>query len=163
MAALTLPAVMLFTQHALGDRVQGNWPAVIYPAAAIAAGGLSAPIWRRMLPPSIALGLGITLLVYLQAGTALLPVPAGVDPIARQLAGWDTLAVQVDAVRRQAGADFVAADQYGVAAELARTLPRGRDRDRRRHTLELDRPAASDPARPGRDPGPQHAPQQRIR
>jgi 4-amino-4-deoxy-L-arabinose transferase-like glycosyltransferase len=125
LAALTLPAVVLFTQHALGDRVQGNWPAIIYPAAGIAAGALCAPIWTRMMRPSVALGLAITLLIYLQAGSALLPVPAGVDPIARQLAGWDAFADQVDAVRRQAGADFVAADEYGVAAELARALPPG--------------------------------------
>ncbi len=123
LAALTLPAVALFTEHALGDRVQGNWPAVIYPAAAIAAGGLRAPIWRRLMPPAIALGLGITLLVYLQASVPLLP--AGIDPIARQLAGWDALAVQVDAVRREVGASYVAADQYGVASKLARTMPRG--------------------------------------
>ncbi len=114
---------MLFTQHALGDRVQGNWPAIIYPAAAIAAGGLSAPIWARMLRPALALGLALTFLVYLQAATPLLPVPAGIDPIARQLAGWDGLAERVDAIRRQAGAAFVAADDYGVAAELARALP----------------------------------------
>jgi 4-amino-4-deoxy-L-arabinose transferase-like glycosyltransferase len=125
LAVLTLPAVVLFIQHALGDRVQGNWPAVIYPAASIAAAGLSAPIWERLFRPAIALGLVVTLLVYLQAGVALLPLPAGIDPIARQLAGWDSLADQVDAVARRAGADFVAADQYGVGAELARTLPRG--------------------------------------
>jgi 4-amino-4-deoxy-L-arabinose transferase-like glycosyltransferase len=123
LAALTLPAVALFTEHALGDRVQGNWPAIIYPAAAVAAGGLQAPIWRRLMPPAIALGLGITLLVYLQAAMPLLP--ANIDPIARQLAGWDAFADQVETVRRQTGASFVAADQYGVAAELARTLPSG--------------------------------------
>jgi len=123
LAALTLPAVALFTEHALGDRVQGNWPAVIYPAAAVAAGGLRAPPWGRLMPPAIALGLGITLLVYLQASVPLLP--ANIDPIARQLAGWDAFAVEVEAARRQTGAGFVAADQYGVAAELARTLPNG--------------------------------------
>jgi 4-amino-4-deoxy-L-arabinose transferase-like glycosyltransferase len=123
LAALTLPAVALFTQHALGDRVQGNWPAVIYPAAAIAAAGLRAPVWRRLMPPAIALGLGITLLVYLQAGMPMLP--AGMDPVARQLAGWDAFAAQVEADRQQAGAGFVAADQYGVASILARTMPRG--------------------------------------
>ena len=37
LAALTLPGGAGVRQHALGDRVQGNWPAVIYPAAAIAA------------------------------------------------------------------------------------------------------------------------------
>jgi hypothetical protein len=66
----------------------------------------------------------MTLIVYLQAGTALLPLPANLDPMARQLAGWDTLAAQLDAMRRATGADFVATDQYGVAAELARALPR---------------------------------------
>jgi hypothetical protein len=120
-----LPAVVLFAQHALGDRVQGNWPGVIYPAAGIAAAGLGAPIWQRMIRPAVALGLAITLLVYLQAGMALLPLPASADPIARELAGWDSLADQVEAMRRQAGADFVAADQYGIAAELARSLPHG--------------------------------------
>jgi hypothetical protein len=55
----------------------------------------------------------------------LLPLPARFDPIALRLAGWDTLAVEVNAVREQADGTFVASDQYGVAAELARALPRG--------------------------------------
>ncbi len=114
----------MFTEHALGDRVQGNWPAILYPAAVIAAGGLRQRIWDRLLPAAIALGLAITLLVYVQAGVRLLPLPANIDPIARQLDGWDALAAQVaDAVRSEAGIGFVTADQYGVAAELARTLP----------------------------------------
>jgi 4-amino-4-deoxy-L-arabinose transferase-like glycosyltransferase len=125
LAALTLPSVVLFTEHALGDRVQGNWPAVIYPAAAIAAGALRKPRWQRLSVPAIALGFGLTGLAYLQAWFGVLPLPARDDPIARQIAGWDALAAEVDAARRQTGAGFVAADQYGVAAELARELPRG--------------------------------------
>ena len=123
LAAVTIPAVALFVQHALGDRVQGNWPAIIYPAAALAAAALSAPIWQRLFWPAIALGLGMTLIVYLQAGTALLPLRAKLDPMARELAGWDALAERLDAMRRASGADFVATEQYGVAAELARALP----------------------------------------
>jgi 4-amino-4-deoxy-L-arabinose transferase-like glycosyltransferase len=119
LAALTLPATLLFIQHALGDRVQGNWPAIIYPAAAIAAAGLQAPLWQRLYAPALAVGLGITLLAYAQASLAVLPLPVRLDPIALRLAGWDTLAAAVDAARRQAGASFIAADQYGVAAELA--------------------------------------------
>ena len=125
LAALTLPAVVLFVQHAFGDRVQGNWPAIIYPAAAIAAGGLSAPAWRRLHVPALALGLGITLVVYLHAGLGVLPIPVRIDPIALRMAGWHGLAVEVNAVRQQAGASFVAADQYGIAAEFARELPAG--------------------------------------
>jgi hypothetical protein len=73
----------------------------------------------------VVLGLGITLLVYLQAGFAVLPLPVHLDPIALRLAGWDALAAQIADIQRQEGADFVAADQYGVAAELALAMPAG--------------------------------------
>lgn len=122
LAAMTLPGVILFTQHALGDRVQGNWPAIIYPAAAIAAAGLQAPAWGRLWTPAIALGFAITLLSYLQATVALLPLPVRLDPIALRLDGWDGLAARVESMRAQAGASYIAANQYGVAAELAHVL-----------------------------------------
>ena len=127
LAALTLPAVALFGEHALGDRVQGNWPAVIYPAAAIAAGGLRAPAWHRLMPSAVALGLAITLLAYLQASVGLLPLPVRLDPIARQLEGWDDLAAQVAVAQREVGASFVASDQYGLAAQFALRLPADRE------------------------------------
>lgn len=123
LAALTLPGAALFAQHALGDRVQGNWPAILYPAAALAAAGLDGPRWLRLRWPAVGLGLAITLLVYVQATSFALPIPARIDPIARQLAGWDGLARSVDAARRGQGAAFVGSDEYGVAAELARALP----------------------------------------
>ena len=122
LAAMTIPGVILFLQHALGDRVQGNWPAIIYPAAAIAAAQLRTHVWERLWSPAIALGFTITLLAYVQALFAVLPLPLRLDPIALILSGWDRLAIQVDAVRQQAGAQYIAADQYGVAAELAYAL-----------------------------------------
>jgi 4-amino-4-deoxy-L-arabinose transferase-like glycosyltransferase len=121
LAALGWPSVLLFVQHALGDRVQGNWPATIYPAAAIAATGLIAPRWLRLRGPAVALGLVITLLVYVLALWP--PVPPRFDPLARILAGWPGLAEAVEAARQHEGAQFVAADQYGVAGELALNLP----------------------------------------
>jgi 4-amino-4-deoxy-L-arabinose transferase-like glycosyltransferase len=123
LAALTLPGAALFVQHALGDRVQGNWPAILYPAAAIAATGLSGHRWLRMRWPAVALGLAITMLVYVQASSFALTVPTGIDPISHQLAGWGGLAGSVETVRHAQGASFIAADDYGVAAELARALP----------------------------------------
>jgi 4-amino-4-deoxy-L-arabinose transferase-like glycosyltransferase len=125
LAALGLPAVTLFTEHALGDRVQGNWPAIIYPAAAIAATGLVSPSWRRLRAPAIVLGLAITVGIYAQALWAPLPLPARLDPLARELAAWPALAQSVDAARQNAGAGFVAAEQYGLAGELAMNLPPG--------------------------------------
>lgn len=122
LAAMTLPATVVFVQHAFGDRVQGNWPAILYPAAAIAAAGIDR--WRRWQVPGVVLGLAITLLVYVQATTFLLPLPPRMDPIARQLGGWDTLARDVATAAQRDGATFVAAGQYGVASELAWALPR---------------------------------------
>ena len=124
-ATLTLPPLLVFVEHALGDRVQGNWPAILYPTAALAGGGLASRFWRRLRGPAIALGLTITLAVYVQATLRPLPLPAQVDPTTLRLAGWRGLARQVEAMRREQGADFVAADEYGIAAELAWTMPRG--------------------------------------
>ena len=120
LAILSLLPALVFMQHALGDRVQANWPAILYPAAAVAAAGLSGRFWRRLRIPAIALGLVITGAVYVQAAWAPLPLPTRLDPIALQTGGWPGLAAAVEDARRRTGAGFVAADQYSLAAELAR-------------------------------------------
>jgi 4-amino-4-deoxy-L-arabinose transferase-like glycosyltransferase len=123
LAALVLPGAAVFFQHALGARVQGNWPAILYPAAVIAAAALGARVWALWRWPAVALGLAVTLLVYAQAATFALALPPRLDPIAHQLAGWKGLAASVDEARMQQHVDCVAADDYGTAAELARDLP----------------------------------------
>ncbi len=121
LAALSLIPAAVFVEHALGDRVQANWPAVLYPAAAIAAAGLLRfARWRR---PALALGGAMTAVVYLQATLAPLPLPASFDPTLRLLGGWPEFAWSVAETARVHGATFVAAANYGDAAELARTLP----------------------------------------
>ena len=119
---LTVPPAALFIEHAFGDRVQANWPAIIYPAAAIAACGLAGG-WARLRAPAMALGFAITGAVYLQAAAAPFPLPVRLDPTALQLGGWRGLAMQVEAAAQHEDAAFVAADEYGVVAKLARTLP----------------------------------------
>ncbi len=123
LAILSLLPAVVFIQHALGDRVQANWPAIIYPAAVVAAAGLSGRFWRRLRLPAIALGLLITGVVYVQAAFTPLSLPPKLDPIALQMRGWHGLAAAVEEARRRTGGRFVAADQYGLAAELARQLP----------------------------------------
>jgi 4-amino-4-deoxy-L-arabinose transferase-like glycosyltransferase len=123
LAALTLPALAVFLQHALGDRVQGNWPAILYPSAALAGGGLTGRFWQRLLVPAVALGGAVTIVVYAQATIGLVALSPRVDPTALRLAGWPTLAGEVAAIAREQGARFVAADNYGIAAELAQNLP----------------------------------------
>jgi 4-amino-4-deoxy-L-arabinose transferase-like glycosyltransferase len=123
LAALSVPPVLVFLQHALGDRVQGNWPVILYPAAAIAASGLIAPPWRRMTGPACWLGFTIAAVVYAHVVTGWPSVLGWRDPVARQLFGWDGLAAGAEAARQAAGATFVSAEPYGLAAELAWTLP----------------------------------------
>jgi 4-amino-4-deoxy-L-arabinose transferase-like glycosyltransferase len=123
LVALSLPPVLVFVQHALGDRVQGNWPAIIYPALAVAAGGLLVP--RRWWIGACGLGFAITALVYLQATTGMIPLPPRLDPIAIQLVGWGDVARQMEASQAKAAAAYVAADGYGLASELAWWMPAG--------------------------------------
>ncbi len=124
LALLTVLPGVVFLQHALGDRVQANWPAVMYPAAAIAIAGLN-PGWSRLHWPAAALGLAITALAYGQGIGFAIPLPVRLDPITQRLGGWDSLAGQVAAAARAQKAEYVVVENYGDAAEMARLLPPG--------------------------------------
>lgn len=124
LACLTLVPTAVFLQHALGDRVQGNWPCLLYPQAAIAAAALlTEPRWRRWFTPSMALGLALTFLVWLQAALAPLPLPVRADPTLLRLGGWRGLAQAVAAEADRTGASYIAAENYGEASLLAFLLP----------------------------------------
>ena len=122
LACLTLPAVVVFCEHAIGDRVQANWPAVLYPAAVVAA-CLLAPAWRVLFAPAVGLGLLITAVVYVQGVGAPLRLSARMDPSLRLAGGFQTLAAQVQALARQRGASFVAVDEYGAASLIGFLQP----------------------------------------
>jgi 4-amino-4-deoxy-L-arabinose transferase-like glycosyltransferase len=113
--AITLVPAAVFLQHAVGDRVQANWPAILYPGAALAAA--IAPLPGRA--GATALGLVLSGLVMLQAAAAPFPLPRRLDFSLIRLAGWDALAAAADQARAVARADCIAADDYGLAAELA--------------------------------------------
>jgi 4-amino-4-deoxy-L-arabinose transferase-like glycosyltransferase len=128
LAAVSVPPLLVFSQHALGDRVQGNWPVILYPGAALAAGALSGQIWRGwvwrgLVWPACGLGFVVTAVLYAHVVTGW-PAWSG-DPVARQLSGWDGLASRAEAARLAAGAAFIAAEPYGLAAELSWALPSG--------------------------------------
>ncbi len=116
LAWVTLLPLAVFVQHALGDRVQANWPGLLYPQAAAAAAAVAPRWWRQ----AAVLGFLVTAPVYLQAAAAPFPLPRRMDVTLQRLAGWPALAASVGAA---AGPGFVAADEYGLAAELARALP----------------------------------------
>jgi 4-amino-4-deoxy-L-arabinose transferase-like glycosyltransferase len=109
-----LPA-LVFVQHALGDRVQGNWPSVIYPGAALAAGLAAIPFWRV----AAASGIAVSGLLYVQGVAAPWHLPRRVDFTLIRLAGWDDLAAAAARAAQASQAGYIAADEYGLAAELA--------------------------------------------
>jgi hypothetical protein len=124
LTALTVPALLVFLQHALGDRVQANWPSILYPQAMLAAACLEGR-WQRWRVPSAVLGFALTALVWVQATAAPAPLPMRLDPTLLRLGGWDALAGEIGAVAAREHAGFVASDNYGHAALLARLLPPG--------------------------------------
>ena len=116
LAVLTVPALLVFVQHAVGDRVQANWPSIIYPGAAVAAAGLG---WRWR--GAAVVGFAIGAVVMVQATAAPFIVARAYDPSLIRLAGWDRLAAKTAslALIGRSGHQFVAAENYGLAALLA--------------------------------------------
>jgi 4-amino-4-deoxy-L-arabinose transferase-like glycosyltransferase len=127
LASLVLVPTLVFLQHAFGDRVQANWPSLLYPQACIAAAALATtPRWQRWLSPSLVLGLGLTLIVWVQGALAPLALPMRADPTLLRLGGWSTLATGITAEADRQGAAYIVSDNYSHAALLARLLPPGR-------------------------------------
>jgi 4-amino-4-deoxy-L-arabinose transferase-like glycosyltransferase len=117
--AVTGVPALVFVQHALGGRVQGNWPGVLYPGAALAAGLVPVRFWR----PAMVLGAALSAVLYVQAAFAPLTLPRRMDFTLIRLAGWDDLAGAASRARSAQGAAFIAADEYGLASELAYRAP----------------------------------------
>ena len=144
-ATSAIPAA-IFLEHALGDRVQANWPAIVYPSALLAAAAGLSERWRRWFAPSALFGLALSLLVWTQATLAPLALPMLWDPTLLRLGGWAELAQQIDAEATRQNAEFIVDDNYGQAALLARLLPKGRvviGLDPRWSLFDLPRPNAS--------------------
>ena len=116
LACVTLLPAGVFCEHALGGRVQANWPAIIFPGAALAA---SARPTIRFWRPASAFGLLIAAVVFLQAAAAPITLPRFLDFTLIRLAGWSDLAGGVFVAQATGKCTFVAADEYGLAAELA--------------------------------------------
>jgi 4-amino-4-deoxy-L-arabinose transferase-like glycosyltransferase len=118
--ALIAPALIYFVIHALHDRVQGNWPAFLFPMLAILAADGFAPgrDWRgwcaRLAMPVAGL---VLLLAYLQAGFGVIPLKH--DPLARLLGvGMRDVANRVAVLAQSTGAQEVLTSDYETTAWL---------------------------------------------
>lgn len=128
LGATIIPVVLYMLFHSLHDRVQGNWPAPIYPAiailAAMAAASASHPEnrqskhWRRLAYWVAPVGIGLLAIVSLLLATPVgfaLPWRTPVD----RLLGWPEFAQQVEKYRQQVGAGWIATTDYGLTGLLA--------------------------------------------
>lgn len=129
LAALCWPLLVYFAFHSLHDRVQGNWLAPLYPVFALIAADAAmtrtpepvAPWVERPLAFArrwtVALGLGLTGLIYAQAFFAPFPVSPRADPTTL-LQGWRQLAGDLATVASREKAGYVLTQGYALTALL---------------------------------------------
>ncbi|PHI95496.1 hypothetical protein BG621_06445 [Parasaccharibacter apium] len=117
---LSVPMMVIFFLHGMGDRVQANWVWVLYPPLILAGAGYGGRIKGAVMMGAVG-----SFIIYLQALTGLLPLPAHWDPIARLSAGWQRLAIEVATQARARGDSVVVVRDYALASILAFQKPDG--------------------------------------
>lgn len=123
-AMVVLVVAAFFAWSATRSRVEANWPAPAWIAAAILLA--IAPVsttWLKWRTWGVLLGFIFTAVTYAQSVTRVFPLPLRRDPTVRAY-GWDDLAAAV-ARHRAVGENrrWLAANRYQDAAELAFLLP----------------------------------------
>ena len=125
LACTIAPAAVYFLLHSLHDRVQGNWLAPLYPAAAIlaadwvaesrrAAGSRFAAAIAKAALWAAPIGLVVAALTFAEALTGAVPLgPA--NPLAR-LEGFRGLARDLDAEARVEKAAYVLTQGYALTS-----------------------------------------------
>lgn len=124
LVALPLPLIAYLFVHVFHDRIQGNWPAPIFPGLVLLAAASTEAVtgkWLVRLRASAApfgIVLSVLALVYLGLGNAVaLSGAAGLSQ------GWDTVTGHVRAMQVTRGADFIATVDYDTEGELSFHLP----------------------------------------
>lgn len=121
LAVLVWTAIAYFLEHALHDRVQGNWPAFLYPALAVLAADASAR-WKKTALAAVPVAAALLFAVYAQA--QFRPIHLKKDPLARVLGRDFAPAGQVTAALVKAHlADAVLTTDYETTAWLRFTQP----------------------------------------
>ncbi len=120
LVALPLPLLIYMLIHVFHDRIQGNWPAPVFPGLVIlAAAGAEASSGKWLLrfrnwAAPFGIALSVLGLGYLAAGDALrLSGAAGLSQ------GWTDTATQIDSTRARAGAAWIATTDYDTEGELS--------------------------------------------
>ena len=125
LAVLTWTAVAYFLQHALHDRIQGNWPCFLYPALAIlAADAFRAEGKSRWLSFAAAPVAALMLLMTYNQAARLYPIPLNNDPLARLLGrNFAPIGDVVGAISKARLADAILTTDYQTTAWLRFNQP----------------------------------------
>jgi hypothetical protein len=121
LAALLWTGLGYFLIHALHERVQGNWPCFLYPAAAVLAAdafpGNGSRLWRWVSRAAAPLAAALLLAVYAQALFEWLPLRS--DPLPRLLGrGFPAIAQVVAKAVQVHLSDAVLTTDYETTAWL---------------------------------------------
>jgi 4-amino-4-deoxy-L-arabinose transferase-like glycosyltransferase len=125
LACTIAPAAAYFLLHSLHDRVQGNWLAPLYPAAAILAADWIAEIRRTRVAGFAAgiakaaqsaapIGLVLAALTFAEAMTSAVPLGSA-SPLAR-LEGFQGLARDLETKARAENAPYVLTQGYALSS-----------------------------------------------
>jgi 4-amino-4-deoxy-L-arabinose transferase-like glycosyltransferase len=113
--ALPLPLIIYMLIHVFHDRIQGNWPAPVFPGLVLlAASAGDAWGWARRAAAPFGIGICMLALGFLALGDLAPPLGA-----AGQTQGWDGLARGVAKASKASGADWIATTDYDTQGELA--------------------------------------------
>ena len=127
LGAMSAPMLAFFFVHAASQKIQPNWPGLVYPAAILAAvhafralcAEKGAARWLNAafrFAPWI--GVAFTAVAFSQLALGLVPLNAKKDPTSR-LKGWSQLGGDVERLQRDHGAGLILTDRYALTGELA--------------------------------------------
>jgi 4-amino-4-deoxy-L-arabinose transferase-like glycosyltransferase len=129
LGATSAPVLLFFAHHSLEGSVQAHWAGPAYLAGCIAAAGAWTTLgeaarrrWNAAFVAAPVLGAVMVAAVYLQAATAILPLPPKADALSR-LGGWGDVAAAVEEQRQQHPGAFVIASKHELVGLLAFLMP----------------------------------------
>jgi 4-amino-4-deoxy-L-arabinose transferase-like glycosyltransferase len=117
----SLPLLAYFAVHALFARVEGNWPVPVYPSlvliAAVAAERAATAGLIRLRTAAVPIGSLVAVVGAIAFVNPAGLIPPSADPV-RVMHGWERFARDVEALRQQSGATWIAAANYSINAVL---------------------------------------------
>jgi len=122
LVALPLPLIIYMLMHVFHDRIQGNWPAPVFPGLVILAASVADSRWAFAGKAAAPFGIAVAVLAL---GCLALGESAPSVGAAGMTQGWRVMARSIDATRAASSAGWIATTDYDTQGELSYQLPPG--------------------------------------